>query len=66
MASALKTIQTIQAKTVSVGRAPSLADQSDVDMSQAREGSILIYSADTETFVAKNDLDNQNVEGGHY
>jgi hypothetical protein len=66
MATQLKPITTIRAKSVSVGQSQKIRDMTDVDLSEVKDGSILIYSEENSNFKAKNDLDEQNIEGGHY
>lgn len=38
----------------------------DVDISNLQEGSLLVYSAGTQTWVANTQLTNQSLESGHY
>ena len=59
---------TIQAKTVAVGKANKLTDLADVDSSQLANGAMLIYDAGTQTFVIKNSIENPDTRiiGGKY
>jgi len=43
-----------------------LSDLVDVDLSGLEDGSLLIYSAATEKFVASRELEKQNINGGHF
>ena len=44
----------------------NISDASDVDSSNKTEGSVLVYSAQNQKWVATTQLENQNVESGHY
>lgn len=58
----------IQAKVVALGKPTTLSQFSDIDMTDAREGSVLIYDAVRQKFVARNDIRNANIiiDGGTY
>lgn len=43
-----------------------LQDLTNVNMMNAEDGSILIYNPETNQFVATNNLDKQDIDGGHY
>lgn len=43
-----------------------LSTASDVDATNKVEGSVLVYSAQNQKWVATTQLENQNVESGHY
>jgi hypothetical protein len=44
----------------------NISDASDVDSSNKVEGSVLVYSTQNQKWVATTQLENQNVESGHY
>lgn len=44
----------------------NISDASDVDSSNRIEGSVLVYSAQNQKWVATTQLENQSVESGHY
>lgn len=44
----------------------NISNASDVDSSNKIEGSVLVYSAQNQKWVATTQLENQNVESGHY
>ncbi len=44
----------------------SIADATDVDSSNRVDGSLLVYSTQTQKWVATTLLENQSVESGHY
>lgn len=44
----------------------SLKNSADVDVSQLRDGGILVYSSATNTFIATNLLDKQTIEAGQF
>lgn len=44
----------------------NISDALDVDSSNKIEGSVLVYSAQNQKWVATTQLENQNVESGHY
>lgn len=48
------------------GSAPTLASIPDVDTVNKQNGSILVYSTITNTWVATNTLNNQTIEAGQY
>ena len=58
----------IQAKVVALGKPTTLAQFSDLDVTDAREGSVLIYDATRQKFIARNDIQNSNIiiDGGTY
>jgi len=58
----------IQAKTVALGKPVSLAELSDVDLSLASDGALLIYNGDRHKFVANTELKNSNtkINGGNF
>jgi hypothetical protein len=43
-----------------------LVDLSDVDISDAKDGSLLIYNEVEKKFVASNLLEKQEINGGHF
>jgi hypothetical protein len=44
----------------------NISDASDVDSSNKINGSLLVYSSQNQKWVATTQLENQNVESGHY
>jgi hypothetical protein len=44
----------------------NISDALDVDSSNKVEGSVLVYSTQNQKWVATTQLENQNVESGHY
>ena len=44
----------------------NISDAFDVDSSNKVEGSVLVYSTQNQKWVATTQLENQNVESGHY
>lgn len=44
----------------------NISDASDVDSSNKIDGSVLVYSSQNQKWVATTQLENQNVESGHY
>ena len=44
----------------------NIGDALDVDSANKVEGSILVYSTQNQKWVATTQLENQNVESGHY
>lgn len=44
----------------------AISDASDVDSSNKINGSVLVYSSQNQKWVATTQLENQNVESGHY
>lgn len=44
----------------------NISDAFDVDSSNKVNGSVLVYSAQNQKWVATTQLENQNVESGHY
>jgi len=44
----------------------NISDALDVDSTNKIEGSILVYSSQNQKWVATTQLENQNVESGHY
>lgn len=44
----------------------NINDALDVDSSNKVDGSILVYSAQSQKWVATTQLENQNIESGHY
>jgi hypothetical protein len=44
----------------------NISDANDVDATNRTEGSVLVYSTQTQKWVATTQLENQNVESGHY
>jgi hypothetical protein len=44
----------------------NISDASDVDSSNKINGSVLVYSSQNQKWVATTQLENQNVESGHY
>jgi hypothetical protein len=57
----------IQAKTLIVGKNTNLADLGDVNSSQLAQGSVLIYDATQQTWLAKSIMDDGTyVECGQY
>jgi hypothetical protein len=44
----------------------NIDDALDVDSSNKMNGSVLVYSSQNQKWVATTQLENQNVESGHY
>lgn len=44
----------------------NISDALDVDSSNKTNGSVLVYSSQNQKWVATTQLENQNVESGHY
>lgn len=44
----------------------NIGDASDVDSSNRADGSLLVYSTQNQKWVATTQLENQNIESGHY
>jgi hypothetical protein len=44
----------------------NISDALDVDATNKVEGSVLVYSTQNQKWVATTQLENQNVESGHY
>lgn len=44
----------------------NISDAFDVDSTNKIEGSVLVYSTQNQKWVATTQLENQNVESGHY
>jgi hypothetical protein len=44
----------------------NISDASDVDSTNKIDGSVLVYSSQNQKWVATTQLENQNVESGHY
>ena len=44
----------------------NISDADDVDSTNKTEGSVLVYSTQNQKWVATTQLENQNVESGHY
>ena len=44
----------------------NISDAFDVDSTNKVNGSVLVYSTQTQKWVATTQLENQNVESGHY
>jgi hypothetical protein len=58
----------IQAKVVALGKPTTLAQFSDLDLTDVSDGAILIYDAARQKFVATNEIRNSNItiDGGTY
>lgn len=56
----------IQARTLAVGQPGKLSELADIDITRLKHGTVLVYSEDSERWVAQNNLDAQDMEGGHY
>jgi hypothetical protein len=58
----------IQAKVVALGKPTTLAQFSDLDLTDARDGAVLIYDGARQKFVARNNVQNANtiIDGGTY
>lgn len=58
----------IQAKVVALGKPLSLAELSDMDLSQASDGALLVYNGTRHKFVASTELKNSNtkINGGNF
>lgn len=48
------------------GPATNIGDAPDVDLTDLQNGSLLIYSAQEQKWVANTQLTNQSLESGHY
>lgn len=46
--------------------AATVSELTDVDLSNKTDGSLLVYSANTQKWVATTQLNNQSLESGHY
>lgn len=44
----------------------TIADLTDLDLTGAEDGSVLIFKSETEKWTATRLLDNQFIEGGHF
>jgi hypothetical protein len=74
MAVTVTTKGTTQVKKVVVGRpirrintdAGSIKNLGGLDLSDAEDGSVLVYNETNDEWVAKKTLDNTNVNGGQY
>lgn len=44
----------------------NISDASDIDSSNRADGSLLVYSIQNQKWVATTQLENQNIESGHY
>lgn len=44
----------------------NISEATDVDSSNKTNGSVLVYSSQSQKWVATTQLENQNVESGHY
>ena len=44
----------------------NISEATDVDSSNKMNGSVLVYSSQSQKWVATTQLENQNVESGHY
>lgn len=55
-----------QGPTGPIGPSTNISNAPDVDISNLQDGSLLIYSAQDQKWVANTQLTNQSLESGHY
>jgi hypothetical protein len=58
----------IQAKVVALGKPVSLSELSDVDLSNASDGALLVYNGTQRKFISTTELKNSNtnINGGNF
>jgi hypothetical protein len=58
----------LQARTVALGSPVQLSDLTDVDMTAASDGAVLVFNGTTQKFVAQTTIENNNtrIVGGSF
>lgn len=62
----VQTPTNVQARTVAVGSPGKLSEMADIDITRLKYGAVLIYNDEQEKWVAQNEMEAQDITGGHY